>query len=76
MIIFSKEERKKSRIESRVAKLSTPDLIAWAEQALYGIGRSLSSWQRSPEQEEMFEEARLGAEALHVVLEEIKSRRV
>lgn len=76
MIIRSKEERKKSRLETRVAKLSTPDLVAWAEQALYGIGRSLSSWQRSPEQEEMFEEARMGAEALHVVMEELKARRV
>lgn len=70
----SRAEREKTKLEARVAKLSTADLVSWAEQALYGIGRSLSIWQRSPEQAEMLEEARIGAEALHVVLEEIKAR--
>lgn len=74
MIRKRKEEREKTKLEQRVSKLSTPDLVSWSEQALYGIGRSLSIWQRSPESKEFLEEARMGAEALHVVLEEIKAR--
>jgi len=73
-MIRKKAEREKSKVEKRVAKLPTPDLVSWAEQALYGIGRSLSSWQRAPEQHEWLEEARMGAEALNAVMAEISSR--
>jgi hypothetical protein len=69
-----KEEREKTKLEERVSKLPTVDLVGWADQALYGIGRNLSGYQRDPSAKELFEEARMGAEALLVVLNEIKSR--
>lgn len=69
-----KEERERTKLEIRVSKLPTADLVQWAEQALYGIGRSLSTYQRSTENEEFLDEAVMGAEALHVVLKEVAAR--
>lgn len=74
MIGRKKQEKELSKLEKRVANMATPDLTAWAEQALYGIGRSLSSYQRTHEIADL-DEADLGAEALHVVTRELKARR-
>jgi hypothetical protein len=71
---WRKEERERTRLEERVSKLPTADLNHWCDQALYSIGRNLSGFQRAPEQVELLEEARIGADALLVVLTEIKSR--
>lgn len=74
MIKFkSKQEREKTRIEKRVEALSTPDLVAWTEQTIYSIGRNLSHWQKYND-EFSLEEARIGAEALHAILDTVSRR--
>ena len=61
------------KIVDRVAALPTPDLIQWADQALYTTGRSLTSHMRehSPD---MISEAVTGAQVLLAITEEIRRR--
>jgi hypothetical protein len=66
-------ERERTKIEKRVDSLPTAELLPWTENALYTIGRNLSSWQRSKD-DHALEEARVGAEALYVILETLKKR--
>lgn len=68
-----KAEKEKSKIEKRVESLPTGELLPWSENALYTIGRNLSAWQKSRDQH-LLEEARVGAEALHVILESLVKR--
>jgi hypothetical protein len=68
-----KEVREQTKLEKRVSRIATPDLSAWAEQSLFAIGRSLSTWQRGGADYSL-EEATTGAEALHVVLKELQRR--
>ena len=66
-------ERERTKIEKRVDSLPTAELLPWTENALYTIGRNLTSWQRSKD-DYALEEARVGAEALYVILETLKKR--
>lgn len=68
-------ERSQSPIERRVARIATPDLHGWCEQALTALGRSLRDYQRSGV-EDALEEAELGAEALLAVVKELRRRNV
>ena len=68
-----KKERQKSKVEKRVAMLSTSELLPWSEQAIYSLGRNLSSWQSSRDKFYL-EEARIAAEVLHVITEELSKR--
>ena len=75
-MMFNKKknpERERTRIEKRVDSMPTSELLPWTENALYTIGRNLSSWQKTKD-ESTLEEARIGAEALHVILEALKKR--
>jgi hypothetical protein len=65
--------KEKSRVEKRVESLPTADLLPWTENALYTIGRNLSTWQKTRDNASL-EEARVGAEALHVILESLVKR--
>jgi hypothetical protein len=65
--------KEKSKIEKRVESLPTGELLPWTENALYTIGRNLSSWQKTKDPATL-EEARIGAEALHVILESLVKR--
>jgi hypothetical protein len=65
--------KEKSRVEKRVESLPTADLLPWTENALYTIGRNLSTWQKTRDKASL-EEARVGAEALHVILESLVKR--
>ena len=58
-----KETKEKSRIEKRVEKLPTQELMTWVDQVLYSTGRNMSDWQKSYNNHYL-EEARTGAEAL------------
>ena len=74
MIKFkNKKERELSRIEKRVSMLPAGDLIAWAEQSMYTIGRSLAQWQRH-DSAAALEEARIHAEVLHTITETLTRR--
>lgn len=75
MIFKKKQEREKTRIEKRVEKLPTAELISWSDQIMYSVGRNLTAWQRS-QHPDTLEEARLGAEALHAILDTLKERAI
>lgn len=66
-------ETPKTDLEKRIDKIATPDLMSWADQALFGVGRSLSDWERY-KNEDSLEEAYMGAEALAKVLAAIIQR--
>lgn len=70
---FSPEKREQSRIERRVAKIKTPELLSWAELAADGLCRELSEWRRS-EASFHLQEATLGAESLVAALKELSRR--
>lgn len=69
----NRPEREQTKIERRVASLSTHDLTGWADQALFGIGRCMSDWSRHGNPDSL-EEATLGAEALKAVIDELNKR--
>ena len=61
------------RIERRVSKMARQDLIAWADQAIYSTGRSLSAYDREGDPA-LLEEAATGAAVLAAIVQEIKRR--
>lgn len=61
------------RMRRRAESIPTPDLVSWAEQALFGIGRHLDGYRRSRSDEDL-QEARHGSLALRAVLDEIAKR--
>lgn len=61
------------KIAKRVSKIPTAELEMWIDQAIYEVGKCLSSYQKSREKVYL-DEARNGAEALHAVVEELYKR--
>jgi hypothetical protein len=61
------------KVAKRVAKIPTLDLEMWAEQAIYDIGRCLSSYQKHRD-DIYLNEALVGSEALHAVINELGYR--
>jgi hypothetical protein len=74
-IFKEKQQREKTKVEKRVAKLPTAELLTWSDQIMYSVGRNLSIWQKSQDNYSL-EEARLGAEALHAIMEALTERTV
>jgi len=68
-----KIEKEQTKLEKRVASLSTEELTKWVDQALFAIGRNVSDWSKTSEYL-YAEEAQLGAEALSAVISELKTR--
>jgi hypothetical protein len=78
MKLFKKTEWVKpfpEKLEKRVSRIPTAELEMWIDQSIYEIGRCLSGYTKS---RDIFylEEARVGAEALHAVVEELYKRSV
>lgn len=75
MSFFKKDtiESEMSAVDRRIQKLSQEELLMWADQAIFGIGRSMSDWQRFDSIESL-KEARMGAEALYKALDRILMR--
>ena len=74
MKIFSKGgPQQPTKLQKRVEKIGTTDLVLWAENALFVIGKNLSSWTRYQD-DALLEEAHMGAEALMAITEELKKR--
>ena len=71
----SKFNKEVSRVQRRVATLPTPELLAWSDQIIYSIGRNLSAWQKS-QHPATLDEARLGAEALHAIMDTLSERSI
>jgi hypothetical protein len=76
MKIFQKKKdgsQPQSKLEKRVASIPTPELVTWAENALFVIGKELTGWSRSRDEIQL-DEAMLGAEALYAITKELKKR--
>lgn len=71
----SKLNRELTKVQKRVQTLPTAELLSWTDQILYSVGRNLSSWQKSQNSFSL-EEARMGAEALHAILDTLKERSI
>ena len=75
MILRKKRDghQPQTRIEKRVATISTPDLITWMEQSMYTIGRHITTWQRQQSEADL-DEVLIGAEAFYAIAKELKRR--
>jgi hypothetical protein len=76
MTIFQKKTdgyQPQTKIQKRISKIATPDLILWAENSLFVIGKELTHWGRNHDKA-LLEEASLGAEALYEITLELKRR--
>ena len=61
------------KIAKRVSKIPTAELETWSEQSLFELGRCLSYYAKNRDKIYL-DEARIGAEALHAVIEELHRR--
>lgn len=61
------------KIVQRVSKLPTPDLVAWADQALYTTGRYVTAHVRDHSPEAL-DEAVTGSQVLLAIAEEMRRR--
>lgn len=76
MTIFGKRQdgpQLPGKLMQRVEKISTPELVTWSENALFVIGKNLTHWSKSNDQD-LLEEAHMGAEALYAITTELKKR--
>lgn len=71
--MWSKKPHSDSRILKRAQKLSRRDLVTWADQAIYSVGRNLTAYEREADPA-FLDEASTGAEVLRVLIEEIRQR--
>ena len=62
-----------SKLEKRVASIPTHDLIGWAENALFEIGKGLTHSIRD-NNEDALAEMEMGAEALLAITKELRKR--
>jgi hypothetical protein len=56
-----------------VSMVSTPDLISWMEQAMFTVGKNISTWQRHQSQADL-DEVVMGAEAFYAIAKELQRR--
>lgn len=68
-----KQEREKTKVEKRIAVLPVSELLPWSEQAIYSLGRNLSSWQKTQDKFYL-DEAKVAAEVVHAITEELYKR--
>ena len=61
------------KVARRVSRIPSGELSSWSEQALNEIGRCLSSYSKTQDPR-FLDEALVGAEALHAVVDELYSR--
>ena len=71
----SKFVKELTRVQKRVNSLPTPELLTWTDQIMYSVGRNLSSWQKTQNSFSL-EEARVGAEALHAIMDALSDRSI
>ena len=62
-----------TKLEKRVSGIGTSELVIWAENALYVIGKEITHHQRNKDMDAL-SEAGLGAEALVAIINELKKR--
>ena len=59
------------KVSKRVSKIPTSELEMWIDQSLYEIGKCMTMYSKTRENIYL-EEALVGAEALHAVVDELK----
>jgi hypothetical protein len=62
------------KVSKRISKIPTSELEMWIEQATYEIGRCMSVYSKSRDNEYALREALLGAEALHAAVDQLVQR--
>jgi hypothetical protein len=62
-----------TKIQKRIANLSTPELISWVESSLFVIGKEITHHQKTRNIESLYE-MELAAEALLIIAQELKKR--
>lgn len=76
-MIFSKKEPWAKpfpeKLAKRVSKIPTSELEMWVEQSIIEISKCMTYYSRKRDNV-YIEEAVMGAEALHAVLDELKTR--
>jgi hypothetical protein len=75
-MIFKKKKvgyQPQTKIQKRISKLPSSELVAWTENALFVIGKEITTYQRTGEKE-LLNEAEIGAEVLHEIVKELKRR--
>ena len=76
MMIFKKKKvgyQPQTKIQKRISKLPSSELVAWTENALFVIGKEITTYQRTGEKE-LLNEAEIGAEVLHEIVKELTRR--
>jgi len=75
MISLKKQDghQPQTKIQKRISRLPSAELVTWAENALFVIGKEITGWQRSGNKE-MLMDSELGAEALLEIVKELKRR--
>lgn len=65
------------RIEQRIMRMPSEELVDWMDAGMAGIGRSFSDWRNGGRNEaiDSLGEARMGAASMLLVLEELERRR-
>ena len=56
-----------------MASISTPELVTWAENSLFTIGKEVTTWLRTKDTM-LLDEALVGGEALVAIIKELKKR--
>ena len=76
MTIFKKKtdgHQSQTKLQKRISQISTPELVTWAENSLFVIGKEVTGWMRTKDAA-LLDEADLGAEALYAITQELKKR--
>lgn len=73
MKIFKKDgQPQPTKLQKRIANISTPELVMWVENSLFVIGKNIAG--AGSHTIDQLEEANLGAEALYAITQELLKR--
>jgi hypothetical protein len=75
MILRKKQagHQPQTKVEKRVSRISTPELIIWMEQATISVGKHIAHWQRDQSSDDL-NEVVMAAEVFHAIAKELKRR--
>ena len=62
------------RVAKRVKKVPTGELTMWGDQAMLDLGRCLNQYEKNRDIKIYLDEALIGAEAIHAMVDELHSR--
>lgn len=75
MILRKKRDgyQPQTKIQKRIAKLPSSDLVSWAENSLYVVGKELTAWQKTKDNV-LLNDVEIAAEVLNEIAKELKRR--